>query len=162
MLFNEFDRFDVRGNHAAVTHGLFDRDKRQIEDLLTGVVGHAPSQARASDGLAPLFNSWPLTFSRSLMTQRSAGSARGTFFGLPSWPLMASPDQITAIQRLAAQKGYRISKASRRDAWFLVTEDTHELALSDTGNTTFSEDEALQFLLRKADRKTSGGLKGDQ
>jgi hypothetical protein len=64
---------------------------------------------------------------------------------------MAFRDNIAKLRGLANATDYRLEKAPISGTWFLVNEETGELAVSERGTTAFSVDRAVRFLsaLRK-------------
>jgi hypothetical protein len=59
---------------------------------------------------------------------------------------MALRDDIANLRSLAGELGYRLEQAPISGSWFLVNEDTGELAMSDRGTTAFSVEQAIKFL----------------
>jgi hypothetical protein len=65
---------------------------------------------------------------------------------------MAFRDNLAKLRGLANDAGYRLEKAPIRDSWFLISEATGQLAISDRGTTAFSVERAIAFLKRVTDR----------
>ena len=59
---------------------------------------------------------------------------------------MAFRDNLSKLRSLAGEKGYRLRKGPISGTWFLVKEETGELAMSDRGTTEFRVERAIKFL----------------
>jgi len=70
---------------------------------------------------------------------------------------MPTRDYVALLRGLAAEKGYRVERAIRRNHWQLIDDDGDAATNPDNGSTAFTLSAALLFLGEAKSRRRRSG-----